>query len=201
MSREPHVCYYPVFTRSEAMKLRDEALAISVTPEEYLRIRCGMDKQVADVHTSPRRSPGRPPLPPEERIKRETWRAALTKLRRFLAVDAVGTADIRAREKHYAAKEMVRRHETGVEEFTWEGFHKMIDLAVRYPQRLHEAPPTKDWPRSGFPKPFEEVENPLRATYLAHQAEQAKNELQVPPVSRAAEQKMERKFSKKGKAK
>lgn len=177
MPREPRVCYYPVFTRSEALGLQQKALAISASVEEYLRVCAGMDKYLPDVPMSAPRPLGRPPLPPEERIKRETWRAALTKLRRFLAVDAVGTADIRAREKHYAAKEMVRRHETGVEEFTWEGFHRMIELAARHPQRLNEAPPTKDWPRSGFPKPFEEAENPLRATYLAHQAEQAKKEV------------------------
>lgn len=180
MSREPRVCFYPVFTLEEAKKLRDEALAISATPEEFLRIRVGMDKHLPDVHTPSGRGPGRPPLPPEERIKRETWRAALTKLRRFLAVDAVGTADIQAREKHYAAKEMVRRHETGIEEFTWEGFHRMVELARRQPQRLHEAPPTATWPRTGFPAPFEEYNpdwNPLRDTALAHQ----KNELRGPP--------------------
>ena len=177
MPREPRVCYYPVFTRSEALELQQKALAISATVEEYIRTRCDMYKYLPDVPTAPPRPVGRPPLPPEERVKRETWRAALTKLRRFLAVDAVGTADVQSRDRHYAAKEMVRRHETGIEDFTWEGFHRVVELARYQPQRLHEAPPTRDWPRSGFPPPFEEYSpdwNPLRDHARAYQADQTK---------------------------
>lgn len=67
---EPRVCFYPVFTRTEANDLYAAANKLNLSVEDYLRKLVGLDK----LETRPQLPVGRPPLSQEEREKREAER-------------------------------------------------------------------------------------------------------------------------------
>lgn len=179
--RTPRVCHYPVFTREEASKLHAEALAISASVEELIRLKLGLDKAIPTV---PRGFPGRPPLPPEEREKREALKPILSKLRRWAAYD-LACCDAQFRLRQRTAAWLLQRYAAGVDEPTWENYHRLEEVVTAQPRRYLEVTlPVSDWPKRGLPVPLDKEENPLRDARDAWLASQQEKSAPSPTVKK-----------------
>jgi len=91
MDREKRVCYYPVFTMTEAVQVEEAAQRYGTNVEDYLRHILGMDKLPARALARV----GRPPLSLEVRQKREAEQAELRRLRLFVSSTRRGQQRLR----------------------------------------------------------------------------------------------------------